>query len=812
MAINQDDVANFRAAMVDNGINVTEPIIADGVLHRYHVQGDKPKTRNAWAVLHTDGKPSGAFGCWNLLGSEAVKWTSKSAKRLSKAERHEMAAKFKAEQARRLADQKKIRDAAAVKANKIWDGAAEAGNDHPYLRRKQVASFGLHMADWHKEWINPETGEVHETNVPNALLVPIRNASREIVSLQAIFPDKDKMGRDKDFLSGGEKAGCWFGIAGDIEVGGRQVIAICEGYATGAAIHEATGIGVIVAFDAGNLKPVASAVRAKMPDAAIIIAADNDQWTTKPINNPGLTRAREAATAVGGTVAVPVFKDLQGRPTDFNDLYKEEGEKAVMEQIMPVVTKVIQGGAVSLESTGASEAAATNTPPPAFSEDALALQFADLHLDDFRHVKEQGCWYIFKDGVWQEDRTCKTLDAARSVCRHATADPAASKMSDGQIRSLASSRTASALLKLASADRRLALTAECFDCDFLALNTPMGVIDLRTGAMRPVRPSDYMTKITTVGPDPTCPRPLWDSFLKRVTADDADLVAFLQRLLGYCLTGLTCEQVLAFLYGKGANGKSVFMNTVFGVMGNYHKPAAMETFTESKSDRHPTELAALQNARVVSATETEEGRRFAEAKIKVLTGGDPIVARRMRQDFFEYTPQFKLIFAGNHKPALRSVDESIQRRFLMVPFTVTIPSEQRDKDLQEKLKAEWPAILAWMIHGCLEWQRIGLKPPLSVVAATRDYMEAEDAISFWIDDRCLRNVDGWTSSRALYRAWKEWAEDAGEFVVAEKRFVEQLVAHGFERRRYPYGRGFVGLTLANRSSRDAYNGNDGYDA
>ena len=164
--------------------------------------------------------------------------------------------------------------------------------------------------------------------------------------------------------------------------------------------------------------------------------------------------------------------------------------------------------------------------------------------------------------------------------------------------------------------------------------------------------------------------------------------------------------------------------------------APIETFTASHQDRHPTELARLRGARLVTSVETEEGRRWAESRIKSLTGGDKIAVHFMRQDFFEFTPQFKLVIAGNHKPGLRSVDEAIRRRLNLIPFTVTIPPAERDPDLAEKLKAEWPGILAWAIVGCLAWQRDGLAAPKAVTSATAAYLEAEDAVAAWIKERC----------------------------------------------------------------------------
>jgi putative DNA primase/helicase len=195
----------------------------------------------------------------------------------------------------------------------------------------------------------------------------------------------------------------------------------------------------------------------------------------------------------------------------------------------------------------------------------------------------------------------------------------------------------------------------------------------------------------------------------------------------------------------------------------------------------------------VTAIETEEGRRWAESKIKALTGGDRISARFMRQDFFEFIPQFKLVIAGNHKPGLRGVDEAIRRRMNLVPFTVTIPAEERDEQLPEKLAAEWPAILNWMIQGCLEWQRNGLAQPEAVRAATEAYLDAEDSIALWLAECCeSAGTFDWVSSGVLWKSWKEWAETAGENPGSQKRLTQVLRDRGFVDKRQP-GTGRAGF-------------------
>ena len=228
---------------------------------------------------------------------------------------------------------------------------------------------------------------------------------------------------------------------------------------------------------------------------------------------------------------------------------------------------------------------------------------------------------------------------------------------------------------------------------------------------------------------------------------------------------------------------------------DYHTTAPIETFTASYSDHHPTDLAGLRGARLVTATETEEGRRWAESKIKSLTGGDKISARFMRQDFFEFVPAFKLMIAGNHKPGLRSVDEAIRRRLHLIPFAVTIPPAERDKNLVESLKIEWPGILAWMIDGCMDWQATGLQPPELVTEATAQYLEAEDAIAAWIDECCQRDPQAWESRGALFSSWTAWATKAGEPAGSQKRFVQTIEARGFVPQRSHTERGFAGLRI-----------------
>lgn len=427
--------------------------------------------------------------------------------------------------------------------------------------------------------------------------------------------------------------------------------------------------------------------------------------------------------------------------------------------------------------------------PPECSDEALALRFTNRHADDLRYVAKWGRWMIYDGSFWRTDETMRAFDLSRAVCRQAAAECDKPRVSAA----IASAKTVAAVERLAEADRRHAATVDQWDVSPWLLNTPGGVVDLRTGKLHPHRHDDYMTKVTAVAPGGNCP--IWHAFLRRITNEDGELHDFLQRVAGYSLTGINREHAMFFGYGTGANGKGTFLNTLTGILGTYAATAQMETFIASQTDKHPTDLAMLRGARFVTAQETEEGRRWAETKIKALTGGDPITARFMRQDFFTFTPTFKLFVAGNHRPALRGVDEAIRRRFNLVPFTVTIPGPDRDPELAEKLKAEWPGILAWAIEGCRHWLRIGLATPPVVRNATDRYLEAEDRIGIWIADRCQIRPSFYDTSANLFASWRDWAEAAGEHPGSRKRFCQAIEARGFQSRRTYHGRGFDGITV-----------------
>lgn len=426
---------------------------------------------------------------------------------------------------------------------------------------------------------------------------------------------------------------------------------------------------------------------------------------------------------------------------------------------------------------------------PPLSEDALAAAFVAVHGAQFRHVGVWGAWMHWTGTHWQRDETGAASEAVRQICRAA----AAGQDHPSLARRIASARTIRSVLSIAAADPALTARAADWDAQPMLLNTPTGVVDLATGEVRTHDPSLLLTQITGASPGENCL--LWRQFLDEITAGDRDLQAYLARLAGYCLTGSTQEQVFAFLHGSGANGKSVFLDILATVLGDYAAAAPLESFMASAQDRHPTDLAGLRAARLVLVTETEPARAWAETRIKTVTGGDAIRARFMNRDFFEFRPQFKLIVAGNHRPALANVGEAMRRRLHLVPFAVTIPPERRDPRLAEMLRRERDGILGWMLAGCAEWQRIGLAPPASVLSAAAEYLEGEDLVGQWIADCCVSAAQFGASSAALFRSWSAWAEAGGFVAGSAKALGEALRARGFIATKVGGARGWRGIAL-----------------
>lgn len=431
--------------------------------------------------------------------------------------------------------------------------------------------------------------------------------------------------------------------------------------------------------------------------------------------------------------------------------------------------------------------------PAQFSEDHLATIWVRRHGKDWRYVAQWNAWYHWRGDRWQQERTQAAFDLARDITRQVLITPG---ITETQSLRVNSARMASAMLQFVKADRAIAATIEQWDTGAMLLGVPSGVVDLKTCKLIGAERESYITKQTAVCPATGIPTK-WFKFLNRVTNENKDIMAYLQRFAGYCLTGDTSEHALAFLYGTGANGKTTFVQTLLGILGEYAITTPVETFSETKSERHPTELARLRGARLVATEETSTGSKWNESRIKTLTGGNRISARFMRQDDFEYQPEFKLLIAGNHKPQMRSVDEAMKRRMHIVPFTVTIPEEERDRNLYESLKTEWPQILQWMIDGCAAWQDYRLAPPEEIRNATDLYLQSNDTLGAWLEECCER--EGESDGKTLYNNFCDWCSNQGEVVWTRRGWSDAMIDRGFENFRRKIGgsliRGFKGVKV-----------------
>src|SRR5215210_4975916 len=416
-----------------------------------------------------------------------------------------------------------------------------------------------------------------------------------------------------------------------------------------------------------------------------------------------------------------------------------------------------------------------------------AERLSDRHGANLRYCHPWGKWLLYDGTRWRVDDRGAVVrlakDTARSIfeeAKEAHSDEAAKRLGKWASSSLSEGKLKS-MIGLAQSEPGIPVLPEELDAPTDLLNVLNGTIDLRTGELREHRREDLITKLATVEYAPEAKAPAWHRTLERVLPSAA-LRAFFKKLCGYALTGDVSEQLLAVLYGTGANGKSTVLNALLTVLGDYGMQAAPDLLVAKKGN-HPTELADLFGMRFVASIEVEDGSRLAESLVKQLTGGDRVKARRMRQDFWEFEPTHKVLMACNHKPQVRGTDNAIWRRIKLVPFTETIPPAEQDKHLPDKLRAEAAGILAWAVEGCLEWRREGLQAPEEVREATGAYRAEMDLLGAFLRECCRKDPDENTGTQDLYKAYRLWCEEGGERPEGKRKFSSRLKERGYESRR-----------------------------
>ena len=454
-------------------------------------------------------------------------------------------------------------------------------------------------------------------------------------------------------------------------------------------------------------------------------------------------------------------------------------------------------GNTALSYDEAQESELSLLPAP-FGDDALADEWVRQHGEDWRFVNKWNAWFHWNGAFWKRVDGNKHFDLARIVTRQALVWRGAHELTRKERRAVNSASMAAAVLRQARVRKEIEASVEQWDADPFVLATPDGVIDLKIGKAIEASREQYCTRCTSVPPKPGTPE-LWFRCLQRWFGCDETLIRYAQFFAGYCCTGDTREKMFLFIHGPSDSGKSTFVEVITAILGTYAQSASMDTFTENKHERHSTELAELAGARFVAAPETAEGTRWNQSRINAITGKDRIRARFMRQDNFEFTPQFKLLVYGNNTPHIKNVDGAMRRRLHILPFPHSIPREEQEDGLDALLRHEYPQILQWMIEGCLGWQDCqGLTMPEAVSEATNQYLESEDSFGAWVDERLTRKVSAFALASDLYNDYKKYTEQAGDSTLGSKRFSQQMEQRGFSRARstdYRRNRGFLGCEL-----------------
>jgi putative DNA primase/helicase len=428
------------------------------------------------------------------------------------------------------------------------------------------------------------------------------------------------------------------------------------------------------------------------------------------------------------------------------------------------------------------------------------------HGENLRYCHPQKTWWVWTGRRWEPDRNGAVMDLAKSVARElyqaAWEIPDADRKKQTALWAIRSESTdkKKAALVSAQSEPGIPILPEHFDADQFLLNCLNGTIDLRTGELRPHRREDYCTKLAPVVYDASARSPLWERFLREACCGDEDLISFLQRAVGYSLTGSAAEEKLFFVHGPAAAGKSTFLEAIKAALGDYAKTADFESFVQRReAGAVRNDIAELAGRRFVVSIEVDEGKKLAEGLIKLLTGGDTVRARFLYQEAFEYVPQFKLWLAANHAPRVRHDDSAMWRRILRIPFESVIPQARRDPSVKARLKdveESGPAILAWAVEGCLRWQEEGLGVPEVVEEATEQYRLDMDPLRDFIADCCVLAPHAWTPAAKLREAYEKYCKENGERHVLNARdFADGLKARGCQTERKHTGRGWRGIGL-----------------
>ena len=468
----------------------------------------------------------------------------------------------------------------------------------------------------------------------------------------------------------------------------------------------------------------------------------------------------------------------------------------------PVKFRVKIGGGSAPEESQESQ---TATVPRLYSLDDMgnAKRFIDLFGEDFRYNYTDRT-FLYWDGCrWASDQTGAAERAADISVEAMSAeaewyekndDEEATKAFRKHIKASRSNKSKTNMLK--EVQHNMPITPRQLDRHSMAFNVPNGTLSLKSGELVPAKREHFITKLSPVEFTDNADCTMWQKFLDDIFGGDKELIRYIQKAVGYSMTGDTSEQCVFFLYGTGRNGKSTFLDVLREIFGEYVSNIQPETIMvkNSMGNGINSDIARLKGARMVTTVEPNEGVRLNEGLIKQLTGDDAVTARKLYGNEFEFKPEFKLWMATNHKPIIRGTDDGIWRRIHMVPFTVQIPVDKVDRQLKSKLEREYPAILRWAVEGCLLWQREGLKQPRAVLDMTREYRREMDVISGFLDDRCEVGEGFSAKSSELYAAYSAWCEENTEYKMSNTKFSVEMEKR-FSKTKQRDFRYFIGVRL-----------------
>lgn len=662
------------------------------------------------------------------------------------------------------------------------------------------------------------------------LLIPVRDLAGRVLGLRVRRDEAGEGGR-YSWVSSASRGGPGPVTGVHVPPGPRgPEVRLTEGELKAALATARTGVVTLSVAGVGRWREALPTLEALAP-ARVLLAFDADSRT-----NPVVARALEGAARgladAGHRVAAETWPEPH---KGVDDALQAGAELELLEgaelaallarvagrgpepeagrgQVLPFAPRPAHqtAGNLALAPAPGLKGYDFHRSDPGQAEFVLAFSGDRLrHCPPLRHP-----WLVWSGTHWEPDRTNLVhqiaIDAAKQRLRDAVEVPDDDRRKTEIAFALSchSAGKRKATVETASVLQRVNVLPEALDADPWVLNCTNGTLDLRSGKLRPHRREDFLTKLAPVAFDASAACPLWEKFLMRVMGGDPELISYLQRVAGYCLTGSTREEVFFVLHGRGRNGKGVFTDTLAAVLGELAEKVPADLLCDSRrnADAPSPHLAKLPGVRLVSSSEAEEGRRLGEAFVKEVTGGDPITAHAKFADPITFKPAFKLLFSTNHRPEIRGVDEGIWSRIHLVPWAVVIPQEERDKDLKTKLLAELPGVLAWAVRGCLEWQRVGLNPPAAVLAATQTYRQDSDALAAFLAERTTTEETlppGALFVEAarvlhgdLWSSYQAWCRDSGETPMRSRDFSRALDERGFPSRKGAKNRTFrLGIRL-----------------